>query len=69
MHASCLRRVLAGGAPGPRLSLAFTNCPICRARMAHPALDDLFAPLRALEEAVGAKLDAQLTADGAPPLP
>ena len=38
LHYACCRDKISGSWPGPAISFAFLNCPICALRMSHPAL-------------------------------
>merc|ERR1712037_1035837 len=49
---------------GPRISFGFTNCPICKVRMAHPALNYLLDPVQALHEDVRKKALMRLEYEG-----
>jgi E3 ubiquitin-protein ligase MYCBP2 len=70
-HADCIRRMLAAGWSGPRITFGFMGCPLCKARIAHPSLRDLLEPLAKLEATVRSKALLRLSyenADKAPEL-
>jgi len=63
-HLHCCRAVLTSRWSGPRISFGFTNCPICKVRMAHPALNSLLDPVQALHEDVRKKALMRLEYEG-----
>lgn len=54
-HLTCCRDVLTKRWPGPRITFTFSLCPICKADMDHPVLQDLLKPVRSLFEDVKRK--------------
>jgi len=63
-HLHCCRAVLTARWSGPRISFGFTNCPICKVRMVHPALNYLLDPVQALHEDVRKKALMRLEYEG-----
>ncbi|XP_026474963.1 E3 ubiquitin-protein ligase highwire-like [Ctenocephalides felis] len=47
-HAHCCRNILSNRWPGPRITFAFSQCPICKADIVHEYLEDLITPIREL---------------------
>jgi len=62
-HASCLTRQLEAKWNGPAISFSFRGCPQCKRKIEHPALEELLAPLGALEVAVRSKALQRLAAE------
>jgi len=63
-HYHCCKAVLSAKWHGPRISFGFTNCPICKVRMQHPALGPLMDPILALYEDVKKKALMRLEYEG-----
>jgi len=63
-HYHCCKAVLSAKWHGPRISFGFTNCPICKVRMQHPALAPLMDPILALYEDVKKKALMRLEYEG-----
>lgn len=54
-HFACIEAQLKLRWAGPRIQFGFMGCPLCRRRIAHPALRALLEPLTKLEEVVRKK--------------
>ncbi|KAJ0183668.1 hypothetical protein K1T71_000091 [Dendrolimus kikuchii] len=63
-HLHCCKKVLANKWIGPRITFSFSQCPICKADMAHWTLDELLAPIRRLKEEVQRKAVMRLEYEG-----
>merc|ERR1712180_434861 len=63
-HLHCCRAGLASRWTGPRIGFGFTNCPICKVRMSHPALSDQLDPILTLYEDVKKKALMRLEYEG-----
>uniref|UniRef100_A0A7E4WAZ4 RCR-type E3 ubiquitin transferase n=1 Tax=Panagrellus redivivus TaxID=6233 RepID=A0A7E4WAZ4_PANRE len=63
-HFACVKLILEKRWPGPRILFRFMHCPLCKAAIAHPALDNLLEPLRALLQDVSDKAKLRLEYDG-----
>ena len=63
-HLDCCRKKLQARWSGSRITFVFAECATCRVPMAHWALDDLLAPLRALQTDVEAAAVQRLRLEG-----
>ncbi|XP_046683725.1 E3 ubiquitin-protein ligase MYCBP2 isoform X4 [Homalodisca vitripennis] len=63
-HLHCCRNVLSKRWAGPRITFAFSQCPICKAPMEHPVLGELLAPILSLLEDVRRKAVMRLEYEG-----
>lgn len=54
-HVHCLEGQLRARWSSPHIAFGCLHCPLCQARLRHPALAPLLAPLDALYESVAAK--------------
>jgi hypothetical protein len=50
LHYACCRDKISGSWPGPAISFAFLNCPICALRMSHPALQSQLESVASLHK-------------------
>nr|XP_018897368.1 PREDICTED: E3 ubiquitin-protein ligase MYCBP2-like [Bemisia tabaci] len=63
-HLHCCRSQLLKKWAGPRITFSFQQCPICKAPIEHPVLNDLLIPIRNLLEDVGRKALMRLEYEG-----
>ncbi|XP_047115899.1 E3 ubiquitin-protein ligase highwire-like [Schistocerca piceifrons] len=63
-HLHCCRCVLMKRWSGPRITFAFSQCPICKASIEHSVLADLLAPVKDLYEDVRRKALMRLEYEG-----
>ena len=63
-HFACCRKILEKRWTGPRITFGFRNCPICKAKIRHPALKPLMDPIDALYEDVKKKSLMRLEYEG-----
>ncbi|KAF4525840.1 hypothetical protein B566_EDAN011545 [Ephemera danica] len=63
-HLHCCRNALSKRWAGPRITFAFSQCPICKSDMQHSQLNTLLAPIRELFEDVRRKALMRLEYEG-----
>ncbi|RWS24251.1 putative E3 ubiquitin-protein ligase MYCBP2-like protein, partial [Leptotrombidium deliense] len=63
-HLHCCRKVLQKRWPGPRITFAFSLCPICKHTMEHKVLDDMLTPIKNLYDDVRRKALMRLEYEG-----
>lgn len=44
-HAHCARELMERKWGGPEIKFGFLDCPICKKDLAHPALEEVLAPI------------------------
>jgi E3 ubiquitin-protein ligase MYCBP2 len=63
-HQHCAKAVLTTKWPGPRITFAFSLCPICKNTIEHNSLEELLSPIRNLYEDVHRKALMRLEYEG-----
>ncbi|XP_013162054.1 PREDICTED: E3 ubiquitin-protein ligase MYCBP2 isoform X3 [Papilio xuthus] len=63
-HLNCCKKVLASKWIGPRITFAFSKCPICKEDIFHWTLEELLAPIQVLYEEVRRKALMRLEYEG-----
>ncbi|XP_023712844.2 E3 ubiquitin-protein ligase MYCBP2 [Cryptotermes secundus] len=63
-HYHCCRCVLMKRWAGPRITFAFSQCPICKCNIEHPVLSELLVPVKELYEDVRRKALMRLEYEG-----
>ncbi|XP_021915277.1 E3 ubiquitin-protein ligase MYCBP2-like, partial [Zootermopsis nevadensis] len=63
-HYHCCRCVLMKRWVGPRITFAFSQCPICKCNIEHPVLSELLVPVKELYEDVQRKAMMRLEYEG-----
>lgn len=63
-HLHCCKMVLIKQWAGPRISFAFSLCPICKANIEHPVLEELLMPIKEIYNDVKRKAQMRLEYEG-----
>ncbi|XP_052770015.1 uncharacterized protein LOC128209822 isoform X1 [Mya arenaria] len=63
-HLKCIRQVLKKRWVGPRINFNFLRCPICSAKLKHPAIRSMLQSVTGLEEDITDKAMLMLRKDG-----
>ncbi|CAL4105006.1 unnamed protein product [Meganyctiphanes norvegica] len=63
-HGDCVRRLLKSGYNGPRITFAFTQCPLCKKMASHWSLSQELEPIKSLMKDVQQKALMRLEFEG-----